>query len=78
MKIILSEYQKDILEQCRDIAEQEWGIKNDYEAVLISSDGYIQTDPREIFNTRKGYNNCKSSPNTCCICIISNHHLNKH
>ena len=47
------EYQRDILIQCRDIAEKEWGIKNDYEAFLISSDGYIQTDPREIFNTEK-------------------------
>ena len=42
------EYQKDILIQCRDIAEREWGIKNDYEAFLVSSDGYIQTDPREV------------------------------
>jgi carbamoyltransferase len=47
------EYQKDILIQCRDIAEREWGIKNDYEAFLVSSDGYIQTDPREIFNTER-------------------------
>jgi carbamoyltransferase len=46
------EQQKDILEQCRDIAEKEWGIENDYECVLICSDGYIQTDPREIFNTK--------------------------
>ena len=44
--------QKDILEKCRDIAEKEWGIGNDYECVLICSDGYIQTDPREIFNTQ--------------------------
>ena len=47
------QYQKEILEQCRDIAESEWGIENNYEAVLISSDGFIQTDPREIFNTEK-------------------------
>ena len=46
-----AEYQKDILEQCRDIAEREWGISNDYDAVLISSDGYLNVDPREIFNT---------------------------
>jgi carbamoyltransferase len=46
-----SEYQKDILEQCRDIAEKEWGIENNYENVLICSDGFIQVDPREIFNT---------------------------
>ena len=45
------DYQKDILEQCRDIAENEWGIKNNYESVLVSSDGFIQVDPREIFNT---------------------------
>ena len=45
------EYQKDILEQCRDIAEKEWGIENNYENVLICSDGFIQVDPREIFNT---------------------------
>ena len=31
------EYQKDLLIQCRDIAEQEWGIKNDYEAFLVLS-----------------------------------------
>ena len=43
--------QKDILEQCRDIAIKEWGIENDYEVVLISSDGYVQTDPTAIFNT---------------------------
>ena len=47
------QYQKEILEQCRDIAETEWGIENDYEAVLISSDGFIQTDPREVFNTEQ-------------------------
>ena len=47
------EYQKDLLIQCRDIAEKEWGIKNDYEAFLVSSDGYIQTDPRDIFNVEK-------------------------
>ena len=45
------EYQKDILEQCRDIAEKEWGIENNYENVLICSDGFVQVDPREIFNT---------------------------
>tara|TARA_B100000579_G_scaffold436687_1_gene463444 strand:- start:760 stop:2319 length:1560 start_codon:yes stop_codon:yes gene_type:complete len=43
--------QHDILTQCRDIAEREWGIENDYETVLICSDGYLQTDPRNIFNT---------------------------
>ena len=48
-----AQYQKEILEQCRDIAESEWGIENDYEAVLISSDGFVQTDPREVFNTEQ-------------------------
>ena len=48
-----AQYQKNILEQCRDIAETEWGIENDYEAVLISSDGFVQTDLREIFNTQQ-------------------------
>ena len=43
--------QRAILEECRDIAAKEWGIENDYEAVLISSDGYIQTDPKAIFST---------------------------
>jgi len=46
-------YQKYILESCQEIAEKEWGIENDYEAVLICSDGYIQVNPREIFNTEK-------------------------
>ena len=47
------EYQKEILTLCQEIAEKDWGIKNDYEAVLISSDGFIQVDPREILNTQK-------------------------
>ena len=45
------EYQKEILTLCQEIAEEDWGIKNDYEAVLISSDGFIEVDPKEIFNT---------------------------
>ena len=45
------EYQKEILTLCQEIAEEDWGIENDYEAVLISSDGFIQVDPTEIFNT---------------------------
>ena len=45
------EEQEKILEQCRDIAEKEWGIKNDYECILIGSDGYVQTNPAAIFNT---------------------------
>ena len=47
------EYQKEILTLCQEIAEEDWGIENDYEAVLISSDGFVQTDLREIFNTQK-------------------------
>ena len=43
--------QHDILKDCVDIAESKWGIENNYETVLISSDGYIQTDPKQIFNT---------------------------
>ena len=45
------EYQKEILTLCQEIAEEDWGIENDYGAVLISSDGFIQVDPKEIFNT---------------------------
>ena len=47
------EYQKEILTLCQEIAEEDWGIENDYEAVLISSDGFIQVDPNEIFNSEK-------------------------
>ena len=43
--------QTAILEKCRDIAAREWGIENDYESVLICSDGYVQIDPSLIFNT---------------------------
>ena len=50
------DYQFDILEQCRDIAEREWGIKNEYECVLVCSDGYIQPPStlRQVFNTKEG------------------------
>ena len=47
------DYQKEILTLCQEIAEEDWGIENDYEAVLISSDGFIQVDPNQIFNTEK-------------------------
>ena len=49
------EYQYEILKQCRDIAENEWGIKNDYEIVLVGSDGYLQlkTPITNIFNCEK-------------------------
>ena len=47
------EYQKEILTLCQEIAEEDWGIENNYEAVLICSDGFIQVDPKEIFNTEK-------------------------
>ena len=47
------EYQKEILTLCREIAEEDWGIENDYEAVLVSTDGYIQPPStlKEVFNT---------------------------
>ena len=46
-------YQRDILYLCRDIAEREWGIENDYECVLICSDGYVQPPSilKETFST---------------------------
>ena len=44
-------YQEEILRLCQDVAEEDWGIENDYEAVLICSDGWLQVDPRTIFNT---------------------------
>ena len=47
------EYQKETLRKCVEIAESEWGIKNDYEVVLICSDGFLEFDCREIFNTDK-------------------------
>ena len=47
------DYQKEILTLCQEIAEEDWDIENNYEAVLISSDGFIQVDPKEIFNTEK-------------------------
>jgi len=44
---------RDILFQCRNIAATEWGITNDYEAVLVSSDGWISPPSiiKEVFNT---------------------------
>ena len=44
------EYQKDILEQCQRIAEERWGIENDYENVLVCSDGFIQIDPKDVID----------------------------
>ena len=32
---------RDILFQCRNIAATEWDITNDFETVLVSSDGWI-------------------------------------
>lgn len=48
------EKQREILTQCRDIAEEFWGIENDYEIALVSSDGYVNSPTliREVFNTR--------------------------
>ncbi len=47
--------QRAILEQCRDIANKAWGIENDYDAVLISSDGYIQPPSTltQVFHTKQ-------------------------
>ena len=47
--------QRAILEQCRDIAQKAWGIENDYDAVLISSDGYIQPPSTltQVFHTKQ-------------------------
>ena len=44
---------RDILLQCRNIAATQWGITNDYEAVLVSSDGWINPPSiiEEVFNT---------------------------
>jgi len=46
---------RDILFQCRNIADINWGIENDYESVLISSDGWVQPPSiiREVFNTEQ-------------------------
>ena len=45
------EYQKEILTSCQQIAEKNWGIKNDYEKILLCSDGFLEFDPREVFNS---------------------------
>ncbi len=46
---------ENILLKAREIAEKYWNIENDYEAVLLGSDGWIK--PKEIiqrvFNTKK-------------------------
>ena len=47
------EEQYNILKQCQIIAEKNWGVKKDFEKVLMCSDGFIQVDPREIVNTQK-------------------------
>ena len=56
------EEQYNILKQCQIIAEKNWGIKNDFEKVLICSDGFIQFDISTIFNT------------TDIITVASHHH----
>ena len=45
------EKQKEIIQQCCDIAKDTWGVDNDYETILICSDGFLQFDPREVFNS---------------------------
>ena len=54
---------RDILFQCRNIAATEWGITNNYEAVLVSSDGWISPPSiiKEVFNTE-------------CVKTIARHH----
>jgi len=44
---------RNILVECQRIATEEWGIENNYETVLICSDGWIQPPSliREVFNT---------------------------
>ena len=44
---------RDILFQCRNIAATEWDITNDFETVLVSSDGWINPPSiiREVFHT---------------------------
>lgn len=44
---------RDILKQCQSIAEDHWGIKNDYETVLVCSDGWVrpQSILSDVFNT---------------------------
>lgn len=46
---------RDILFQCRNIASVHWGIENDYESVLVCSDGWIQPPSiiKEVFNTEQ-------------------------
>ncbi len=42
----------DILTQCQEIAEKYWGIENDYSAVLIVTDGWLEPELLErVFNT---------------------------
>ena len=41
-----------ILNECQKIAEERWGIKNDYEQVLICSDGFVEINPAQVFNTQ--------------------------
>ena len=56
------EVQYDIFKQCQIIAEKNWGIKNDFEKILICSDGFVQFDIRSIFNA------------TDVITVASHHH----
>jgi|TARA_R100001443_G_scaffold60309_2_gene70680 carbamoyltransferase len=44
--------QFEILKQCQAIAEANWGIENDYENVLVCSDGFVNVDLNTVFNTQ--------------------------
>jgi len=44
------EEQFNIIKECQLIAEKQWGIQNNYDKILICSDGFLQFDLRTIFN----------------------------
>lgn len=45
----------DILSKCQRIAEENWGITNDYESVLVCSDGWVRplSIINQVFNTER-------------------------
>lgn len=44
-----------ILEECLEIANNHWGIENDFEALLVNSDGWIKPKSilKKVFKTKK-------------------------
>ena len=56
------EVQFDLLKESQIIAEKHWGIKNDFEKVLVCLDGFLEFDVRTIFNS------------TEVISVSSHHH----